>query len=330
MADKSIYMNLAGAIFQRIKSALSRRIRPYVELQRLVNWYDSERAAPQILLLGDSVMERVSKFDTDKRNLDRLVQKEFEGKYRLACLSHSAYHTKAYHSLLEVLRTTRQKPDLVILPINMRSFSPQWDFEPSWQFEQEIKLVNDYILSPSKTIPMLDKPVIASNLYEEFDAIEVNYPLTELNRICQFRLVINGKPQTQEQFRYRKEQIFIFHYLHSLSPKHPKLHSLLEAVRLLQELKINLLIYVTPINYQAGERYVAPVFTELLKKNIQVIQEAIFPFLGNTIIFSDLSASLSSNKFFNMDEATEHLNQHGRAELAALISHAMFENFSFG
>ncbi|MBE0669800.1 MAG: SGNH/GDSL hydrolase family protein [Anaerolineales bacterium] len=309
---------------------LPRRVHPYVELQRLVQWYGSEMPTPKILLLGDSVAERVSKSDTDKRNLGRFIEKEFEGKYKLACLSHSAYHTKIYYSLLEVLKITPQKPDLVIFPINMRSFSPQWDFEPSWQFEQEISLIGDYVLSLSKTIPILDKPVITSELYEVFDATEVCYPLTNFNRIGQFRLLINGKPQTQEQFFYRKEQIFIFHYLHSLSSQHPKLHSLLETIRLMQELKINLLIYITPINYQAGERYVGNEFVKLLKKNTQVIQDAIFPFLGNTINFSDFSISLSSDKFFNIDEATEHLNQRGRAELAALISHTVFEKSSLG
>lgn len=316
-----------NSITQRIKSVLPRPARPYRELQRLVQWYDSERSAPQILLFGDSVTERVSIMDKDKRNLGGFVEKEFENRYRLACLSHSAYHMKIYRALLEVLRSTRQKPGLVILPINVRSFSPQWDFEPSWQFEREIELIRNYVSDPFKVIPILAETVVPQTQYEEFDATEVSYPLTNSNRICQFRLIINGKPQTQEQFAYRKKQIFIFHYLHTLASEHPKLLHLLAIVRLLRELDINLLLYVTPINYQAGERYAGSEFTELLNKNTQVIRDALIPLESEMMKFFDLSTSLASDKFFTLDDATEHLNQYGRAELAVFISRMVFDKF---
>lgn len=295
--------------------------KPYPELAKLAANYDSRRKAPEILYLGDSVLERISWNDRDKRTLDRMVAGRLAGRRRLLCISHSAYHLKVYYHLLQILKVTHQKPELVILPINMRSFSPQWDLNPAWQFDEEIDALKKYIETPARQIPILGKTTDSVPLFDAEKMVEVKYPFTELNHLGEFHDLIQSSPTTEDEKHYRKKQIFIYHYLHPLTRANPKALFLSGIMELLLELNVALLMYITPINYQGGERYVGDGFVERVRENIGLLRDLSAPFPGNNAArFLDLSEALSSDYFFHADEATEHLNQHGRARLAETIA----------
>ncbi len=312
--------------FKKMFAAFSARTpKPYPELAKLVANYDSRRAAPEILYLGDSVLERISWSDKDKRTLDRMVAARLADKMRLLCISHSAYHLKVYYHLLQILRFTGRKPRLVILPINMRSFSPQWDLNPAWQFEDEINALKKYVEAPGTEIPALPEKADKALPAQMERMVEVKYPFTELHYLGEFYDLIKSSPSTEDEKRYRKRHIYIFHYLYPLLPVNPKLLFLTKLIELLRELNINLLVYITPINYQGGNRYVGNDFSNLFQGNVGVVRDILFPFLErNTVRFLDISQSLSSEYFFNVDEATEHLNQHGREQVAKVIANEIF------
>lgn len=295
--------------------------KPYPQLAKLVRNYDSRWKAPQILYLGDSVVERISWNDKDKRTLDRMIAAYLNGRRRFLCISHSAYHLQVYYHLLQVLKCTRQKPKIVILPINMRSFSPQWDWHPAWQFAEEIDVLKKYVMTDERKIPNLKNNTDSFAVFEMETRMEVNYPGTRLNRIGQFQDVIKSNPLTEAEKQYRKEQIYIFHYLHPLNPSHPKVSFLGRILELLHELNIGALVYITPINSQGGERFVGAGFLDLVRANAAVIRSAVTPFLeDDRVRFLDLGEALSSDYFFHVDEATEHLNQYGRDQLAKVIA----------
>jgi hypothetical protein len=206
----------------------------------------------------------------------------------------------------------------------MRSFSPQWDLNPAWQFDEEIDAIKKYIETPKRKIPILKRISEPFILSEAEKMKEVEYPFTNLNRIGQFYEVINSKPKTDREKLYRKRQIFIFHYLHSLSPTHPKVQILKMTLEMLRELNIGVLTYITPINYQAGEKLVGDGFVNLIRANVDVIRYSMASFLDNEDVhFLDLEEAFTPDYFFHADEASEHLNQQGRAQLAKIIANEM-------
>ncbi|HNA89349.1 MAG TPA: hypothetical protein PK989_08590 [Anaerolineales bacterium] len=292
---------------------------PYPELKKLVSAYNSHHAAPDILYFGDSVVERISWSDKDKRTLDVMVADRLNDRKRLLCVSHSAYHIKIYFYLLQILSCTRQKPHTVLLPVNIRSFSPQWDRNPNWQFEEEIVALEEYLKNSSE-IPRLPQKKEVLPFSEQELLMEFDFPFTSLKRLGEFQNIINDSPATEEEKAFRKKQIFIFHYLHPLSDSHPKLTLLPRIIDLCRSLNIHLLIYVTPVNYQAGERYIGKEFLNLLSANVNVVRQKVDSTYKEPPHYLDLSLALSSDAFFHADEASEHLNQHGRAQLAEIIS----------
>lgn len=305
----------------------SREILPaYPELVRLLDGFNNTLSAPDILFFGDSVLLRISRDDTDMDTLDRMLAKKMNGKVNLLCIAHTAYHMQVYKNLISVLEVTKRKPKVVILPINLRSFSPQWDFYPAWQFRDEIRAIESYLSNPSLEIASVGEVPETANLLRLFDAIPVKYPLTELNRIGQFRSMIASKPKNEDQKKYRLRHIFVYHYMYPLTDDHPKIKAFEECVRMLSALQIPLVLYVTPINWEAGRKYVGREFIEIVKANVNMISNRLSPDqTDNKVRFGDFSTLLEAGCFFSDDNATEHLNQQGRTQLADEIMKMILE-----
>lgn len=298
----------------------------YPELVRLLDGFNNTIPAPDILFFGDSVLLRISRDDKDTDTLDRMLAKKMNGKSSLLCIAHTAYHMQVYKSLISVLAVIKRKPKVVILPVNLRSFSPQWDFYPAWQFRDEIRAIESYLSNPSLGIAGVGEVLATANLLRFFDAIPVKYPLTELNRIGQFRSMIASKPKSEDQKKYRLRQIFIYHYMKPLDDDHPKIKALEECVCMLSVLQIPIVLYVTPINWEAGRKYVGQEFIETVRSNVSMISNRLpHHQTDNKIRFGDFSTLLKAGCFFSDDNATEHLNQQGRTQLADEIMKMILE-----
>lgn len=293
--------------------------KPYPVLAKLAANYDSRWSkGADILYLGDSVVERISWDDTDKRTLDEMVADSLSSEKSLICIAHAAYHFRIYYYLLNILRSTRNKPELVILPINIRCFSPQWDLNPSWQFEEEIQYLKAY--PETRRVPAIRRNADALTFSEAELNLELDLPFTNLTRMRQFLNQIKNIPPDPEGKLQRRKQIYIFHYLNQLQPTHRRLEYLGKILDLLNELKIHLLLYITPINYEGGTRHIGDGFTKIIRSNAAIVQEYVRPWLKTgQVCFLDLQELLTSEYFFHIDELTEHLNQSGRIKLAQTL-----------
>jgi len=289
---------------------------PYQDLLELVRLYDKERS-PEVLFLGDSVAERISWGDRNRLSLGRMLEREL-GQSRLGTISHSGYNPAVFHHLILALGRLKRKPRVLVLPVNMRCFSPQWDLNPLWQFTREIEVLKRFTQGRASDLRLEANPEEDSALFERFDATEVDYPDTPYRRIGEFRSRIRQKPVTEEETAFRLRQIFIFHYLYPLDHGHRKLVFLRQAAAEIVAMGIQPFFYFTPINYQAGGRYVGKWFLDRFQKNKVVVTAAAD--LASGLFWKDYSFSLGSEFFFTDDNATEHLNDAGREKLCRWIA----------
>ena len=296
----------------------------YRELIELIDLYSSLDRAAEVLLLGDSVVERISRYDGDQRTLDRILGELFTGQLRVGCISHTAYNLRIFEALLRALGQLPARPKLIILPINLRSFSPQWFHNPVWQLTHEMDSIEQFIAKGGKN-PMLERES-RSTYSLGWYFVPVKYPASDFTRLGQFLEVIyakpkRAKPKNEAARLQRKKQIFIFHYLHPLSPTHPLLGNLKRVIELSANLRVALLAYFTPLNYQAGQKIVGEAFLETVNANLALVQEVFASAAGKeTKRLVDFSQLLSVEHFFHEEEASEHLNQEGRRILAEAIA----------
>lgn len=296
---------------------------PYKALVDLDRHFNSSQVAPNVLCLGDSVWERVADQDQDRRTLSELIQSALEGKYTTTTIWYSAYHMAVFHELLAGLRVTKKRPDLVVLPVNMRSFSPQWDMEPKWQYTKEINILRAYRWSVGRIIGKLNEGASQVPDYMKLlhYARQVHYPLSTLRSIEQFYNVIDSLPGSDEEKMYRKKQIFIFHYAYPLHRRHAKLTNLFKVLNLLLALKIKVFVYITPVNVMAAEKFIGSGFNRQFSENVRQVTYILEQFsIHNAFSFANWSSAFPSNLFFYDDIASEHLNERGRVLLSGNIA----------
>lgn len=300
--------------------------KPWLQLTDLLDAYNGTDKGPEILYFGDSVLLRVAHEDQDRTILREMVSANLVSAYTTCCICHSAYTPRIFSYFGRVLELTSHRPMLVILPINMRCFSPQWDLEPQWQFEWEIEIINSFLANPQTKVSVKRPNNFSPDSgQEDFNNLKVRFAGTTLDRIRQFRAVIAAKPSREDRKRERWKTIFIYHYLYKLEPEHRTLLKLIELAICLISQGIKLLIYITPVNYEAGNRYVGPLFEQTLAANVALIKNRLVGTGGSSgnIVVADWSRMLGSKEFFHDSDPTEHLNELGRKHLSDAIATAV-------
>lgn len=290
-------------------------------LSKLIQKHNSCPEWPDVLYLGDSVVSRTSRHDHDQRGLAQIAGMYLALHGRdVQVVGASAGHMGFFFYFLRALEEMGVRPRLVILPVNMRSFSPQWTLNPLYQCRIQIAWLKQYISAGRVCAPPADKEDM-DVLYREFLATPVECPLSRLTLAGEFRAIKSTPAETKEDIRVRYQQIFAFHYTCPLDPGHHRLATLREIFALLERIGAAAFLYLTPINYEGGQEYVGKDFLEAFLRNVGVVTDLVAPYEETgRVCLVDYSTSLPSSCFFHDEYACEHLNEAGRVSLAQNIS----------
>ncbi len=268
----------------------------------------------QIIYFGDSTMRWTGLNDTDTRPIGDMLRNILENG-SLSVISNNAYHLGIYEEFSKYICESEKKPQLVIFPINLRSFSPEWDTRPQYQFKDEIKQIKS-------------KDNVLENFWNRFsrvfggqaegeDEIKwknqiVYYNTIPVGRVIDFNFKMTEKdPDLQDKIRKK----FIYHYLYTINSTHRKLLSLGNTIKNYKNCGVNLLVYITPIDYQSGTEKL-PDFKDIVSRNI----EAIVQMYKNELEIKDLSFSLSREHFTYALNPNEHMDDFGRRYVAVELS----------
>jgi len=253
-----------------------------------------------VLIFSDSTDWYTADNDKDKRSISRMLKDLLPHK-NVKNISHAAYHLDIYRAFCQYLVKNKNPPELIIIPLNLRSFSPQWDMEPYYQFEKE-KII-------------LDRGVLSA-FYKPLRILKVKF--NKINREAYLKLpVFKGDEKIGEirDMKGLKDQ-FIIKYMYPLSLEHRKIKSLLKIAGLLSSHQIDALFYITPVDYQAGEEYLPGEFIKRVTRNTGIIKDLLAQeHMSKQLL--DLSLDLGSDCFaWKKPSPNEHLNQKGRKYVA--------------
>lgn len=266
-----------------------------------------------IIYFGDSTLAGTDKNETDMRSIGVMVENISEYRTQVTEIDNQGHHLGIYEAFSEYVCRSWNKPEVVIVPINLRSFGPTWDTNPSHQFEKEIVTVryNDNVLMG-----------IWARFYylftlnsEEIEAADVAWKDT----IIYYKNKPIGAVGCIEKREDWEEQ-FIYLYMYDLDPGHRKLVSLDNLIRNYQKCGVDLVLYITPIDYQNGEAFMGAEFTKRVEQNKRIVLE-----IGerNNLAIADLSFALNSSDFIEGRIPSEHMNQGGRMYVAEELAKAI-------
>ena len=203
-----------------------------------------------------------------------------------------------------------------MIPINLRSFSPEWDRKPAYQFEATKRQIRhaerplQQALDPLlRTLHLLDEQAVTQT---EYKTTPVYCGTEQVGLVRDF-----DNPSYLEVTPERTRNKMIFHYMYPLGVDHPKLVALREIVALADDYDLNIVFYVSPVDVETGERLLPGRFREQVAANVDTIREAVGTHQPALI---DMSDALPSTAFSWHDYPNEHLRDTGRRFVAERLA----------
>ena len=296
------------------------------EILRLEEYLASHR---NIVYLGDSTLS----FPAGEVTTGTILQENLP-ECSVGEIAHPAYNLDLYLHYVRYIARSAHPPHIIVVPINMRSFSPEWDMRPGYQFEKEkTALTLGLFLSrvlwrPLETFGVLD-PRISQ---EDFLNTPVYREETLVGTVRDFEQLTDTDVaealQGDAGFAYHDalpstdneeamQQVLTYRYMVGLQPDQRQLRAMLDIVKLSNGRDIKVLFYITPVNYQQGERYAGDLFGEVVRKNTDVVKSLLSDQPGT--VFLDLSFDLEAFAFVDMEHMREVGKEYVAERLAAAI-----------
>jgi len=270
-----------------------------------------------ILFLCDSTNFAYSLQDTDKRSGSQMLQSVIPER-QILTLDHGAFNMDIYLAFCRYIGRSRNKPDTIIIPINMHSFSPGWDQRPNWQFEQE-RFLLDYPLLRSFFKPLAVFKAVSTNEIspDRYNRTKVYCDDEPVGTVQEFDFQsTDPNSVTDEQIRKK----CILQYMYPLRPDHRKLRSMLEIVATLNSVGVKPLFYIVPLDMETGEKHLPGRFCRRVRTNVELVKTLL---RNHNVEPLDLSQSIAAAHFSWTIYPNEHLDQYGRSFVANCLAKAL-------
>lgn len=265
------------------------------------------------LFFGDSVFLRVSRGDIDQSSLAELLVNNYRAKDKGAYVfAYSALALPHFLLYLLSLGDKVEEFEKIVIPLNYRSFSRQWECNPSWKYMDCAEKLNNSLGTSSVNIDCLfDKADYASSRasYYFFGEQQTNY----------FLDAINQKTETLDSLLEKRKKIMAFNYLFGKETlfSSKRLNSIDLICEKFGYLINKIFFVILPVNVQGVEFLFGCEAVEYLDHNFKLMNDWLRARGLNVL---DCSHSLDRFGFFNVLEATDHLNSSGRRAICSSLS----------
>ncbi len=272
------------------------------------------RGQPSVLFYGDSVIKDSPADEQNHASIASFLASDLI-ETPVTDLSYGGRDATFFAGMTEHIVRSGFKPTALIVPINLRSFSPEWNQRPILQFDREKfflqhPAVLGYFFQPLAIFHAFKVPSVSQN---EFLNSPVRYGTTTIGLVKDFETLKSNDPD----FRRKR---FIYSYMGSIDKDNKELVALGELVRLAKQAGIPVYTYITPINYRDGTLLIGKDFIPRIKENTNTIC-AVVTAAGAPCL--NLAITLSTDNFSTTEVAAEHLKEGGRK----FVAHEIYLTF---
>ncbi len=275
-----------------------------------------------IALFGDSVIRNYSACEAETDGIDDYLER-FSGRSVLS-LEHNAYASHQFARFMELFSVTAYKPRVVVIPINMRVFSSGWGDNPAWRFEADMHYVSvlagDLGAVPKFALARLDASSDRASSYLDstVEAAGRHYgTLRELYGRAEGMPLDLECRETEEPYREKLSAAFAANYVYELGTDSPLIADIVDAISQAERRGVLPLVYITPINYEDGVRYVDDEFAGILRRNVDVVEDVL---TRSGVKYINMAMDLPAGDFADKGCACEHLTARGRKYVARRLA----------
>ena len=298
------------------------RERGMESIRKLERYLDDDT---DVIFFSDSVNRSFARDDTKKKAVSENLQEKLP-EYSVGSVDEYAFQMDVYLHFFRYIINHEKRPRAIVVPINMNTFSPNWNLRPIDQFDQ-LKLIlihNNSIIfnalySPLKTFKVL--PEMPSITDKEFKSTPVFNGGTFVGCVRDYE----GPKYLAATRRNRKNKV-IYYYMYSLKEDHRRLRQMMQIARLGRENSIKVIFYITPIDWESCGRLVEG-FSERLRENTAVVCTVLSREKFDVV---DMAFEIKAENFCWGSYPNEHLDDFGRDYVAGRIARRIREELESG
>lgn len=272
-----------------------------------------QRAPGEIVFFGDSVVQTMALGDTDPRLLPDMLGGELDEP--VLRISQAATGAQMHAAWLRYAAHLSPPPRAVIIPINLRSFSPHWERNPGWVFDDVAAMIDHPLYARLGSVLEWDwgRPTD-----DAFAATPVFVNGTEVGTVATLDDGAAGWAPSAEVRRSR----YLVRYASDIE-RSRRLGAFRDLLAEANASRFPVILYLTPIDVDAIEDNVDEATFAAVQANLAVLRDALSSTRWPSV---DLSASVRAADFDHpIGDPHEHMKWGGRMICARALADAVRE-----
>lgn len=293
----------------------------------------------KIIFFGDSVLNADH---INKKKPSSLV-KEFENIISIKNLeiSGTAYNLYIIEKYFKLIKKHSKDTSLIIIPLNLRSFSTSWHGVPEYQFDRECSYLSIISLEPNfhcirehlnnlidkdrllnKQEDFLNSPILAKGFLKTTKnnfffntGCEVSINGNNRNLNCKQKESFDQALEYMQHGLTWKLAVqtmrYNYHYAESITLDNIVYKSFLNIIEYAKLNDLKILFYITPLNVTSINQLSGKPLLEIINNNIKILQN--YEDKKNIFILNLLD--ILDQKHFEEKCACEHIDLDGKKQL---------------
>jgi hypothetical protein len=277
----------------------------------LLDRYLAEKA--EIIFFGDSTLYPMMSADADVHCTPLILEEILNA--RVGIVARAAYGPRLYAAYLHYVARHASRPKTVIIPLNLRAFTPGWRLNPGWSFIQERtaarSLLGEILWRPMASFKLLRPDATG---FVPAPAFQRPTETTSMSPPSHSDRVDGVNDFTIEEY----EAAWRHHYAAEPPTFEADLNDLADACAAAARRGITVIFYLHPVNHQLMEERLGREAVETVRARAKRLTDQL---QASGIQPIDLTLALDSGTFaWRLSPLDDHLTGRGRNLIAQRLA----------
>lgn len=274
---------------------------------------------PELLIFGDSAMWWTNRADTRRVALPKLLMEGLGEGWRYQSLVGALYGPRIVGAYLTALDHAVSRPDVVVVPLAVRTTTSLSLQHPSFAHEHEAEGIRAAVARGSTETTGL--PRAPKDAFEDYDRLPAPSLFGARRTVGELRLIISATPETSWQKAVRLRHLLDFYNAEKLTPESPGIRLIADLGKQLAASNQPAVAYIPPVNHPLLKAMLGEGAIGHLAANADLIQQTFVEATNGLGRVANAVMACDREHFGD----PVHLNYEGRSVLAAAIVDAVAE-----
>lgn len=278
-------------------------------------------APPDVVAFGESVAIWTGPDDVDQRDLPTMVADALGPGVSYHPIVGAGFNPRLYTAYLRLIAASGHRP-AVVVPLWVRGALTPWLEHPVYAHREAVAAIT--ALDPAGPLRRMRMrtPQPDAEAFARFGRL----PLTTLlgpGVIADYMDALRDGARWAEDDPARVRHLYAYHHGGDVADDGRGVEAVRTMAKALGELRTTVVAYETPLSVATGSELLGDAFAPLVQHNFDALAAAYRDGMGDDATLVRCGTDFAPAEFIDPLDGSEHLNEHGRTRLAALLAAAI-------